>query len=56
MEHRLLTVREVAAYLGVTTQSVHNWLKAGRLQALRPTKGTLRIPEGELIRFIEGEE
>jgi excisionase family DNA binding protein len=51
---RLYTVKEIAEYLGVTTQSVHNWLKAGRLQAVRPTERIIRIPEKSLQQFMEG--
>lgn len=36
MEHELLTVKEVAAYLRVSGMTVIRMIKAGRLEAIRP--------------------
>lgn len=36
MEHELLTVKEVAAYLRVSGMTVIRMIKAGRLEAVRP--------------------
>lgn len=57
-EERLLTVTEVAERLRVSTRTVLNWLRDGRLTGRRfgGTKLGWRIKQSDLERFIdEGE-
>ena len=51
-ETPLLTTGAVARHLGVTRQSVVNWVKSGRLAGVRVGGRTL-IPAEELRRFAE---
>lgn len=41
---RFLTVRQAANSLQVCPRTVRNWIKSGRLQAVRVNATTLRIP------------
>ncbi len=54
-EDRLLTVPEVAERLRVSTYSVLNWLRAGRLVGYRPggRKAGWRIRSSDVDRFLE---
>lgn len=52
-EHfRLLTVREVAQYLGVSEPTIWRWLRYGCLKGLKVGKSR-RIPLDEVRRFID---
>ena len=51
--HDLMTVREVAARLRVSTATVYGWLKCGVLQACK-IGGTWRVHRRELERRING--
>ena len=44
----LLTPAEAAALLGVDTQTVSRWERAGRLKAVRTLGGHRRFPEREV--------
>ena len=50
----LMTVKEAAAYLKVSRQTVLAWLHSGKLQGVRlgGTRVGWRIPEGELRRLL----
>lgn len=48
---RDLTIREVAAELRTTRQSVYNWVKAGRLPAYRISTHGMRIRREDLDAF-----
>lgn len=46
------TVNEFAAALGVTSQTVYQWIYAGAIEALQVRrKSSLRIPASELDRI-----
>ena len=51
-EHRLLTVREVADAIRVSTMTVYRLIKSGSLPAIRVGKH-FRIRESDLSRFLE---
>ena len=47
-QRQFLSVREYADALGVSRQSVLQWVKDGRLPAVRPGPKVIRIPASEL--------
>lgn len=49
-ESACLSVTEVAARFGVTTQAVYKWLKNDRIQATRGPGGSWRIPGAQFER------
>lgn len=49
---QLLTVREVAERLGISSRSVWSMLSNGRLTGLRLGAKTIRIEAAELERFV----
>lgn len=51
-EHRLLTVREVADAIRVSTMTVYRLIKGGDLQAIRVGKH-FRIREADLGRYLD---
>ena len=58
MADELLRVPEVAARLKVSTWTVLNYLRGGRLRGHRPggTKAGWRVRDSDLERFIEESE
>lgn len=49
-----MTVPEVAAEMGVTTQTVRNWIRSGSLAAVQVTeRGVYRVPSIEIEFFRE---
>jgi excisionase family DNA binding protein len=49
----LLSVAEVAEYMGVTRQTVYRWINARRIEAHSVTEGgTLRVSSAALERFL----
>ena len=50
---RLLTVREVADLVGVSSETVLRWIRRGELPAIRLPGGAIRIREDELERWLE---
>lgn len=51
---RLLTLREAAAYLGVSYWTVRSWIESGRLPHVRlPGRRLLRIDRADLDRLVE---
>ena len=51
---RLLRVSEVAKILNVERHTVLNWIKKGKLRAIRLPGGRFRIPESEVKRIVSG--
>ncbi|MCD6360541.1 MAG: helix-turn-helix domain-containing protein [Armatimonadetes bacterium] len=49
---RLYRVSEVADILRVTKQTVYNWIRGGKIKAVRLPSGSLRIPESEVKRIL----
>jgi excisionase family DNA binding protein len=47
----LFTVKEIAEKLKVTERCIYDWIKEGRLKALK-IAGIVRIEEEEYLRFI----
>jgi excisionase family DNA binding protein len=52
VEDRLFTAREVAERLGLSTWTVMEWLKAGRLKGVKIGKAW-RVKESDLEAFLE---
>ena len=50
----LLTAREVADLLGVSSETVLRWTRAGTLPAFRLPGGAIRYRESELDAWLEG--
>lgn len=48
----MLSTGKVAASLGVTINTVKNWVRAGKIKAVRLPSGHYRIPAGELDRLL----
>jgi excisionase family DNA binding protein len=50
----LLTIPQSAAYLGVSTKTVYQEMRAGNLAAVRmgPRRGAVRVARAELDRYI----
>lgn len=53
-DHRLLTVREVADVMRVSTMTVYRLIRAGSLLAIRVGKH-FRIREADLNRYLESQ-
>jgi excisionase family DNA binding protein len=49
-EPELLSVGDVAARFGVTTQAVYKWLKNERIEAMRSPGGSWRVPAAQFDR------
>jgi excisionase family DNA binding protein len=49
-ESTVLSVGDVAARFGVTTQAVYKWLQKGRIEATRGPGGSWRIPATQFAR------
>lgn len=50
-----LTIKEVAARLGVHPNTVHKWVQQGDIKGWRVRRGRWRIQESELEEFIQRE-
>ena len=53
MQERMFTVQEVAQQLRVSERTVRNWVERGELRVFRIGKRGYRIPESDLLIFIE---
>jgi excisionase family DNA binding protein len=55
VQERYVTAQQVADKLGVSIETVRNWLKSGRLRGFMPggTKSGWRIRESEVERFVK---
>lgn len=51
----LLSVDEVARRLQVSTHTVKQWIREGRLPVIRPSRRVIRIPEDALETFLSKE-
>jgi excisionase family DNA binding protein len=49
-------IDEVAEILGVSDNSIANWIRQGRLRAVRMGTKLVRIPRAELRRFLTASE
>lgn len=49
----LLTLREVAARLGVSERTVRSIRASGALPVVRPSPGTIRVRPADLRQYIE---
>ncbi len=52
MTGRLLTARELAEMLGVSTETVLRWTRRGDLPAIRLPSGAIRFREDELDGWL----
>ncbi|GAB4327917.1 MAG: response regulator [Calditrichia bacterium] len=48
-----LSVKQVADYLGVTRQTVTNWIRNGIFKAYRLPTGTLKIRNQEFLKYLQ---
>lgn len=55
MDSQMLTPVQVSVRIGVTPATIYNWIKDGRLKAVRFGPRVLRIPAEELARFAQAE-
>lgn len=53
MQEKMYTVQEVAQQLRVSERTVRNWVERGELRVFRIGKRGYRIPESDLLAFIE---
>jgi excisionase family DNA binding protein len=54
MSERLLTTREVAAFLGVSPETVLRRWRAGELPGYRLSSNVLRFRESEIDAWLDG--
>jgi len=48
----LVSARELAAMLGVTTNTIRGWARSGRIPCLRVGRKTLRFDRGAVLAAI----
>jgi excisionase family DNA binding protein len=53
VQQRFLTLRGVAAELGMSVESVRDWVLAGKLKGYRPGGKQILISRAELEQFLE---
>jgi len=51
----MLTVKQVADRLQVSTKTVYKWMTEGKLKYVRVGTRTVRIEEADLDKFLKGE-
>jgi excisionase family DNA binding protein len=51
---KLLTVKELAVFLGVTPTCVYRWLGENRLPVVRFSKRCVRFRESDIQELVEG--
>lgn len=55
MEPRaMISPKEAARRLGVSAETIRDWIRDGRLRASKLTRRTIRIPVADVERLIEG--
>ena len=50
----MLSIKQVAKELGLTTRTIHNYIKQGKIKVVRLSNRAVRISEEELKR-LKGE-
>jgi excisionase family DNA binding protein len=53
---QLMTIEEVATSLRVSRRAPYRWVREGKLPALRPTPGVIRIRQSDFERFVNGRQ
>ncbi len=53
MTKKVLTTGKAAGYLGVSSVTVYNWIRAGKLEAYKTPGGQYRIQPEVLVDFME---
>ncbi|MEM2025806.1 MAG: IS607 family transposase, partial [Desulfurococcaceae archaeon] len=53
MSERLLRPKEVCRKLGISYSTLHRWIEAGYLKAIKTVGGKYRVPESEVRRILE---
>lgn len=51
---RLLSMGDACARLGCSRATLWRLLKENRIRAVEVRRGSRRVPEAELVRFVEG--
>ena len=51
---KLLTLRQTAEILNVSTRTLLRWIEAGKIRAVRLPSGRIRIPQTEIERILRG--
>ena len=52
MSEQLMKVADVAEYLQVCKKTVYNWIKAGKIQALRLPNGKIRFKPKQIKALL----
>ena len=50
--HRLLTAKELAERLGVSSLTVHEWARTRRIPSVRPTRKTIRFDYDAVVEAV----
>lgn len=51
--NELLTIKEIAALMGVTTKTVRRWEEEGKIKAIRTMGGHRRFNKYEVLKMME---
>lgn len=54
MSEQYMTMREIAARIGVSKMTVYNWIRAGKIPAYRFGDLTIRVKREDAEAFLEG--
>ena len=52
-QKEFLMLKDVAAYFGVSTGSVRNWIREGKLQAILTPGGHRRVKRDDFDEFVK---
>lgn len=52
---KLVSVGEAAALVGVSTDTIKRWEKAGRIKSTRTPTGHRRFRRGDVVRLLTGD-
>lgn len=50
MDIEYLTIRQAAAYIGVSRRTLYLWIKQGKVEFIRIPSGSIRVVRASLIR------